>query len=445
MALRLCALRLLFYSAELRYAWLKPGGTNMRKSFWRSGLVIAAAMNALPALGAQAPADSALKVIQSFKSDGRKGANPTSGLIADSASHFYGAALTGGDRRCQGGCGTVFQLTPSGNGWALNAVWRFRATDGAAPVGAPVLDSLGNLYGATGAGGVADFGTIYRLTPPAAGARSWARKVLYEFTAENGHASAGLTADSAGNLYGVTMYGGADEDGTVFELSPPASKATSWRYTELFSFNGTDGAQPMGSVLADSAGNLYGTTNIGGAFNGGTVFELSPPAPGQSARTETVLTSFDYAYGYLPSGALFADSAGNLYGTTSSVGSSFHSGTVYELSPPSPGQTGWTRMVLFRFKAEDGPQGPAAGVIADGNGNLYGTSSAGGRDGYGTLFELLRPGPGETQWGLKVLYSFDGIHGEEPVGATLDGTGRLYGTTYSGGAFASGVIFKIKP
>jgi uncharacterized repeat protein (TIGR03803 family) len=157
--------------------------------------------------------------------------------------------------------------------------------------------------------------------------------VLQSFNGTNGQfPQAGLLADGAGNLYGTTQQGGANSDGVVFELSPPAAGKKAWTETLLQSFDGTNGQFPQARLLADVAGNLYGTTQQGGSHSVGVVFELSPPAAGKRAWTETLLQSFDGTNGQFPQARLIADVAGNLYGTTQQGGS--HSvGVVFKLTP----------------------------------------------------------------------------------------------------------------
>ena len=282
--------------------------------------------------------------------------------------------------------------------------------------------------------------------------------VLHSFTGGVGDGIlpfAGLIADSKGNLYGTTSNGGASDGGVVFKLSPGGIE------TVLYSFCGkpgcSDGAGPRAGLIADSSGNLYGTTNQGGGSecNGpgcGVVFKLAPNG------TETVLYSFcsllSCSDGALPLGGLIADRAGNLYGTTYEGGGSGCiyglglCGVVFKLSPPIPPATKWTETVLHSFTGSDGA-GPSAGLIADSKRNLYGTTSTGGGPDRGVVFKLA-PNGTET-----VLYSFcslpscsDGALPE--AGLIADSSGNLYGTTYGGGSECiygpgCGVVFKLSP
>jgi uncharacterized repeat protein (TIGR03803 family) len=193
---------------------------------------------------------------------------------------------------------------------------------------------------------------------------------------------AGLVADGAGNLYWTTYSGGAGDHGTVFELTPPAAGKTAWTEKVIHSFHGkTNGAFPAAGLIADGAGNLYGTAS-GGC---GVVFKLSPPPAGETIWTETVLHSFDLTNGADPQAGLIADGAGNLYGTTEQGGAN-NDGVVFELSPAA-GKTAWTATVRLSFHGTNGAN-PVADLIADGAGNLYGTAESGGAHGDGVVFRL---------------------------------------------------------
>jgi uncharacterized repeat protein (TIGR03803 family) len=251
--------------------------------------------------------------------------------------------------------------------------------------------------------------------------------------------------DTAGNLYGTTSAGGATTNtcnpfngcGVLFKLSPAGTESVLYSFT-----GGADGAAPAGGLVRDPAGNLYGTATLGGStselcrFGCGTVFTLSP------SGTETVLYRFA-GYpgdGANPGGDLIRDAAGNLYGTTlaGGYGCNIGCGTAFELSP-----TG-VETVLHRFTGGvDGYQ-PRAGLIRDGAGNLYGTAPYGGAHGNGVVFELIRCSSG---YDFKVLYSFTGgVDGGYPFGGLIrDGAGNLYGTTFYGGAFGAGAVFKLSP
>jgi uncharacterized repeat protein (TIGR03803 family) len=315
-------------------------------------------------------------------------------------------------------------------------------TDGITPHGGLIIDVTGNLYGVTYAGGDYNYGTVFQLTP---GTKStWTETVLYSFNYNNTdgvYPTSSLVFDAAGNLYGTTWAGGTDNTcsggcGTVFELSPGTNGE--WNETVLYSYqnNGTDGNRSLASVVLDKAGNLYGTTSQGGAYNAGTVFELTPGTNG--TWRETVLYSFtNAADGAYPYAGLVFDKAGNLYGTTGGAGAGW--GTVFELSRGANGT--WTETVLDTFNGTDGATSFAS-LIFDKAGNLYGTTYQGGANntcsgsyGCGTVFELTRS---KSAWTEKVLHSFNnnGTDGFNPYANLIfDKAGNLYGTTSSGGAF----------
>jgi uncharacterized repeat protein (TIGR03803 family) len=271
-------------------------------------------------------------------------------------------------------------------------------------------------------------------------------KVLHFFGkgTDGSEPESSLIFDASGNLYGATGRGGAYGYGTVFKLTP--NNDGTWSETLLHSFNknGKDGYEPDASLILDAAGNLYGVTALGGSDDLGTVFELTPKAGG--GWTEKILHSFraNVGDGNLPAAGLVFDAAGNLYGTTVEGGTA-QNGTVFELTPKAGG--GWTEKILHRFNlnGEDGAD-PYAGLIFDAAGNLYGTASAGGADGGGgTVFELSAKAGGG--WTEKVLHSFnlyDG--GSGPMaGLVFDSAGSLYGTTLGGGAFKFGTAFQLTP
>jgi len=248
--------------------------------------------------------------------------------------------------------------------------------------------------------------------------------VLYSFTggADGANPCAALIRDTEGNLYGTTWVGGADGQGTVFEVTPTGTE----RVLHSFAAN-ADGAEPCAALVRDAEGNLYGTTYLGGFF-GGTVFKVAPTG------TETVLYSFaGEPDGANPYAALVQDGQGNLDGTTIFGGVSGH-GTVFEITP-----TG-AEKVLYSFGGELDGANPYAALVLDGHGNLYGTTYAGGAHGQGTVFEVTKTG---TE---RVLYNFGGTHGANPYAALVrDTQGNLYGTTYAGGAHGQGTVFKLAP
>jgi uncharacterized repeat protein (TIGR03803 family) len=336
-------------------------------------------------------------------------------------------------------------------------------TDGFDPRAGLIFDAAGNLYGTTQFGGSdgsncthLGCGTVFELVPGTGG--KWTEKVLYSFCSAGASGchdgslpGANLVFDAAGNLYGTTEDGGAYGVGTVFQLSPN----TNGRWTEkvLHSFgNGTDESQPAGSLIFDPAGNLYGTTTNGGTYGSGTVFQLSRGTNGK--WTEKVLHTFGKGKdGKKPVAGLIFDAAGNLYGTTADGGAygsndcGFDTGcgTAFQLSPGANGT--WTERALHSFgNGTDGAQ-PGARLIFDAAGNLYGTTELGGVYGGGTAFRLKLGTNGK--WTERVLHSFgngmDGIGPSANDGLIFDAAGNLYGTTMVGGSHLLGTVFEITP
>ena len=412
----------------------------MRRKRLSIGLRAALAMFTVALFVTSTWAATQEKVLHSF-GNGTDGDFPEAGLISDAAGNLYGTTIGGGIHNS----GTVFEAIPQeGGSWTEKVLHSFgNGTDGAIPYAGLILDAAGNLYGTTFEGGIHGYGTVFELSPREGG--SWTEKVLHSFNS-NGtdgfYPYAGLILDAAGNLYGTTIGGGIHDYGTVFELSPREDGG--WTEKVLHSFNSNDvvGAYPYAGLILDAAGNLYGTTELGGIHKYGTAFELSPTGGG--GWTETVLHSFGNGVdGGYPEAGLIFDAAGNLYGTTV-YGGIHNSGTVFELTPREGG--GWTERVLHSFgNGTDGYE-PYACLIFDAAGNLYGTTELGGIHGpdSGTAFELTpREGGG---WTEKVLHSFNGTDGALPLaGLIFDAAGNLYATTSEGGIHNSGTVFEITP
>ena len=374
------------------------------------------------------------KVLHSFNNNGTDGIVPDGGVIFDAAGNLYGTTWSGG---AYDYWGTVYELTPAaGGGWTEQVLHSFNNvdTDGASLAAGLIFDTAGNLYSTTAGGGTYLKGTVFELTPTAGG--GWTEKVLYSF---NGNGSdgfapySGLVFDAAGNLYGTAYYGGAYSSGTVFELTPQAGGT--WTEQVLHSFgNGTDASAPFSGLTFDTAGNLYGTTEIGGAYSAGAVYELSPQAGG--GWTEKVVYSFanNGTDGTSPRAGVIFDATGNLYGTTY-AGGTYNLGILFELTPAGGGT--WTEQVLHNFGNGTDGSNPYARLIFDTAGNLDGTTYQGGSYGGGTVFRF-------NAQGEVLLQSFSGTDGASPVaGLVLDAAGNLYGTTSSGGASDEGAVFEI--
>lgn len=383
---------------------------------------------------------------------------------------------------------------------ATSAAWREKVlysfqggTDGSTPAGGVIFDKAGNLYGETIEGGSTNCppgwcGTVYELSPPQQKGGQWTEKVLWVFKGhdqnDGSSPSGGLIADSAGNLYGVTGYGGsgpcvlfgtATGCGTVFEMLPPKSKGSAWTEKVLYNFQGgKDGDLPSGPLVFDSAGNLYGATEFGGgkgttcnAFYGGNcgmVFKLSPPKTKGGKWAEKLLHSFagiaqgkQYGDGAVPNGGLLLDSIGTIYGTTLFGGSGnglcqgtngFDGcGTVFALRPPSKKGGRWHEERLHTFHGSPSDaSGPNGGLVLSNSGELYGTTVGGGAQEDGVVFELNPPPVKGGSWKESLLHTFAGGNdGSGPLaGLHLGPMGNLYGTA-TGGLTAGGLIFVMKP
>src|SRR6185437_8646583 len=318
------------------------------------------------------------------------------------------------------------------------------SADTFAPEGGLIANASGDLFGTTSAfstdseGNIITGGTVFEIAKTAAGYAS-TLATLVSFNGANGAIPFGsLIADAAGDLFGTTVNGGANNDGTVFEIKKTVAGYTSTP-TTLVSFNGTDGALPAGSLIADANGNLFGTTSEGGANGDGTVFEIKKTAGGY-ASSPTTLVSFDGADGETPFGSLIADTNGNLFGTTA-FGGANGDGTVFEIKKTA-GRYASTPTILVSFDGADG-ETPFGSLIADAKGDLFGTTSAGGANGDGTVFEIKKTAAGYASAPTKLI-TFTGADGEQPfAGLIIDATGNLFGTTSAGGANGDGTVFEI--
>ncbi|HZQ68069.1 MAG TPA: choice-of-anchor tandem repeat GloVer-containing protein [Terriglobales bacterium] len=382
-------------------------------------------------------------VLHNFVVSSADGNDPVGAVVFDNAGNLYGVTLSGAARDE----GIVFQLVPNADGtWTENVVKAFNGQEGGIPTGSLVRDAAGNLYGTTSSGGSAGKGVVFELSPQSDG--SWHYTILFSFSDRSGEVPDGITLDKAGNFYGTTTSGGLNKCGitncgTVFQLTQTSPGV--WAETVLYNFgaSSTDGNFPNSTVALDRAGNLYGVTRFGGTSNQGTVYQLTPGANGQ--WTETVLHSFSGgADGALPEGDLAIDSAGNLYGTALIGGTltcgritGEGCGTVFKLSNSGGA---WDYTVIKSFTAHDGNE-PAGRLVFDPNGNLYGTTQEGGAFGYGLVFKLT-PNP-DGSWRETTLHSFNKNDGDLPRGGVTLHAGSVWGTTSSGGSGRGGVAFQI--
>jgi uncharacterized repeat protein (TIGR03803 family) len=372
------------------------------------------------------------------------GSNPAVGLIQATDGNFYGTTMFGASGNCDpAGCGTVFKITASGT---LTTLHSFDGSDGYEAHGQLLQATDGNFYGTTSRGGANGEGTVFKITP------SGTLTTLYSFCSQNNCAdgagpSAGLVQGRDGNFYGTTTGGrGASAFGGVFKITPQGALTTLY---DFCSQGGCpDGSYPYGGLVQDSDGNFYGTTLAGGNSGDcsepygpgcGTVFRITP-----SGVLRTV-HSFNGGDEY-PMAGLVQATDGNFYGTTFGGGMTGSPGTVFKIPPG----VGGLLTTLYSFCSEadcaDG-RGPHGTLVQANDGNLYGTTSAGGAypncsEGArcGTVFAITLSGT------LTTLHSFDSTDGADPVAALVQATdGSFYGTTWEGGAYNAGTVFRLRP
>ncbi len=365
-------------------------------------------------------------VIYNFTGKGSDGATPYGGPILDRVGNLYGTTYLGGSF----GAGSVYRLSPSGSFWTYTSLYSFKAgSDGSGPAfGSLAMAPNGALFGTTEGGGF--FGTAFEVC-----ACPGRETVIHSFGTGTDGAQpiGGVVLDSAGNVYGTTSLGGADGNGTVFEAQ---RSGKTWTESVLYSFTGgSDGINPPAGVSLDTHGNLFGTTSFGGAYGVGVVYELSPSSSGW---TETILYNFQGLNdGQNPVGGVVVDRAGNLYGTTFDGGVN-GGGTVYELSPSSGG---WTFTVLYSFT---GGYGGPYNKLTLAKGDIYGFTNAEGANGLGSVFKLA---PSNGAWKLTDLHDFaGGSDGASPYGSVaVDSAGNVFGTAAVGGSQNQGLVFEITP
>jgi uncharacterized repeat protein (TIGR03803 family) len=371
----------------------------------------------LPSLCLHGGKASASDLVYSF-TGGTDGAHPLGGVVAIKR-RVYGTTLGGG----QYGNGAVYSLTD----WGFETVvYSFAAgSDGDEPAGTLITDGSGNLYGTTIYEGDATCrcGIVFKVTT------GGKETVLYRFKGGSGDGAypfGAVVMDGAGNLYGTTSTGGDHNSGTLFRLAPDGTE------TVLHSFGGTDdGSDAFAGPIIDGRGNLYGTTVYGGRFNLGTVWEYT------ARGKEKVLYSFGARSddGTEPYASLLRDKSGNLYGTATGYSGMPNAGTVFEITPDG------TEDILYAFSGGNDGCAPAAPLIRDKNGNMFGTATGCGLY-FGTVFEI------EAGGGFKLIYQLTGDDGFEPNGLYEDKSGGLWGTSYYGGRSTNchngcGAVFKV--
>jgi len=404
----------------------------------RSGLVITIlSLVALSLASTGTASAQTLSTLASF--NGINGTNPYAGLVADANGNLFGTTFEGGTAND----GAVFEIVKASGGYLSTptTVVNFNGTNGSEPAGTPITligDANGNLFGTTANDGASGDGTVFEIVKTSSGYTS-TPTILVNFNGTNGQSPfAGLIGDANGNLFGTTFEGGTANDGTVFEIVKTSSGYASTP-TTLANFNGTNGANPYAGLTADANGNLFGATYAGGEFGAGTVFEILNTASGY-ASAPTTLVNFNGTNGSNPQGALIADANGNLFGTTY-LGGTFGYGTVFEIVKTSSGYAS-TLTTLANFNSSNGAQ-PTGTLIADANGDLFGTTFYGDPANDGTVFEIVKTSSGYAST-PTTLANFDSTNGANPVaGLIADANGNLFGTTWRGGASDSGTVFEL--
>jgi len=373
-----------------------------------------------------------IQVLYDFGSTFNTPSFPTATLALDRSGNLYGTTTRGGTFDC----GVVFELSPSsGGGWTETTLYEFTCgSDGCDPITGVVLEKDGNLYGTAA-------NSVYELSPTAGG--GWNEFTLYTFAGGmDGAGPRGVILDSRGNLYGTTNVGGVGNNGTVYKLTHTVSGT--WAKKILHYFNNVTGKNPECSLVFDKSGNLYGTTSFGGPANSGTAFQLTPNANGWTAHA---IANFKTGYGG-PTSGLVVDNAGNLYGVIG-IGGLFNFGFVFELTPNSDGS--WTEITLYSFRGPAAGDGYAAssGLLLDKQGDLYGTTQYGGNTfcdfgGCGTIFRLS---PIPTGGWSEVHYPATTFSGGYYYvgGLTIDPQGNLYGMAAQGGTSGTGTVYEFIP
>jgi uncharacterized repeat protein (TIGR03803 family) len=393
-------------------------------------------------------AASTEKVLYSF-TGGTDGGDPHSALSFDHAGNAYGTTVTGGSLNF----GTVFKLTPHSNGkWSESVLYSFLGgSDGKNPYGGVTVDAKGNLYGTTAVGGTGGTcvgdgcGTVFRLIRSG---KRWTYAILYSFRGgkDGWDPGGGVVMDQQGNLYGTTADGGTAAGcngsgcGVVYRLS--TVKGGQWKETVIHRFtNGKDGSRgSLGLLLLDTAGNLYGVAELGGAHAQGTVFKLTP-ASGGKWNISTLDALKGMPHPGFPYGGVISDTAGNLFGTTY-FGGKNGAGSVFQLTN-SNGK--WTESLLYSFKGRNDGSLPTSTLVFDAKGNLYGTTTSGGDgNGDGVVFKLTPSSGGK--WKESIAHRFQNIpDGANPNYGLVIGNGKLYGTTPFGGLNNQGAVVELKP
>jgi uncharacterized repeat protein (TIGR03803 family) len=349
-------------------------------------------------------------LLYSFKgANARDGACPQAGLVLDASGTLYGTTSLGGSGCEPSGCGTVFKLLPPpasepGGRWIETVLWMFEnKPDGRAPFAPLALTANNTLYGTTSAGGTYDLGTVFQLTPPSGPGNSWAESGLYSFGfMQDGGLPNALTIGKNGFIYGTTLVGGASNEGTVFQLVPPAQSGQPWTESLLYNFTcGLDGCAPQGGLVISPDGSLYGTASGTRGRYKGTVFQLSPSDNGTS-WTELTLHLFGGSDGSFPIGNLIMNRQGELFGTTALGGyancpnsEDGTCGVVFKIRPPAAAGAPWISDVLYKLNGGADGGNPNSGGLTFGSGlhgesRLFGMTIGEVANTYGVAYEITQ-------------------------------------------------------
>jgi uncharacterized repeat protein (TIGR03803 family) len=408
----------------------------------RSGSsVLAFAMALVLLTSASSPAQT-FTILYNFKG-GTDGIGPMAGLVMDAAGNFYGTTEFGGINDN----GTVFKLTRKEE----SILYRFTGSpDGANPSGGLIFDAEGNLYGVTSEGGKVNCGTVFKLAP--SGTETVLHSFCSNGETDGARPSGNLIMDAKGNLYGTTLVGGSEGSGTVFKVDLSGAETVLYNFCTKGGSQCTDGEEPQGGLVMDAAGNLYGTTaiNLGPKLTGtGGVFKLTPTGKDTTLHRFSFAKGVSPNGGLIfdTAGSLYGTTLLGGSNICQLPGQNNGCGTVFKVDATGK------ETVLYDFCSASGcadGSAPGAGLFMDAQGNLYGTTLSGGTGtctgqlfpGCGTVFELSANG---TE---NVLHTFTGIEsdGAYPYSILImDAKGNLYGTTSAGGKFGNGIVFEITP
>jgi len=377
--------------------------------------------------------DPSLNVLHTFA--GRPdGYQPDEGVSASKDGTLFGVTAWGGANNL----GAVYSLTPSGSTYKETIIYSFQGgTDGVRPSGRLLLHK-GSIFGTTQSGGSPRHpcGTVYKLSPQGS---TYIESVIFRFDCGTGGGTpaSGVIADSSGNLYGTTSLAGSDDQGIVFELT---RDGTEYHEHVLHDFQLGDGSDVVAGLVFGPTGTLYGTAAGGGALGNGIVFEIAHI--GASYKEQTIYTFHGAADGANPTASLTVDPSGALYGTTSNAGPG-NGGTIFKLTPAGSGT--FTYGVVHSFVRSIGPYTPQGGVLLDKAGNVFGTASDGGRFGFGAAYELS---PSAGAYRFRTLYDFGNSDGRSPTGSLVAGpAGALFGTGsgLGAGSQTGGTVFELMP